>query len=306
MGFETAGVVVTCNRKELLLHNLRQLLSQSMELDKIYIIDNASSDGTCEYLQDKDILKNDIIEYVRLEENSGGAGGFYEGVKRGYEAGYDYVWLMDDDGAPYNKDTFQIIMDKAKELKQKGKELFVLNSLVVCEEEALSFGLGEGSINTRQEAMNKSKEGLLYSTLNPFNGTLVTRELIAVAGYPNKEFFIKGDDADYMLRCKAAKATLATVVDSIYYHPALPTVKRKFLGKERLIVDEAPWKEYYRTRNFTRIFLERKKYKPLYKFLMKRLMTVFVSKENKLKKFVMILKGFLDGLTGKMGKRVLP
>lgn len=306
MGFDTAGVVVTCNRKELLLHNLSQLLSQSMELNKIYIIDNASTDGTYEYLREKDMLKHRIIEYVRLDENNGGAGGFYEGVKRGFEAGYDYVWLMDDDGAPYNKDTFQIIMEKAKEFKQKGKELFVLNSLVVCEEEALSFGLGEGIINTRKEAIDKAKDGVIYSTLNPFNGTLITRELIAAAGYPNKEFFIKGDDADYMLRCKAAKATLATVVDSIYFHPALPTVKRRFLGKERSIVDEAPWKEYYRTRNFTRIFMERKKYKALYKFMMKRLMTVFVSKEYKFKKLRMVLKGFLDGLTGKMGKRVLP
>jgi GT2 family glycosyltransferase len=25
------------------------------------------------------------------------AGGFYEGVKRGYERGYDWLWLMDDD-----------------------------------------------------------------------------------------------------------------------------------------------------------------------------------------------------------------
>ena len=306
MGFDTAGVVVTCNRKELLLHNLSQLLSQSMELNKIYIIDNASTDGTYEYLREKDMLKHRIIEYVRLDENSGGAGGFYEGVKRSFEAGYDYVWLMDDDGSPYNKDTFQIIMEKAKEFKQKGKELFVLNSLVVCEEEALSFGLGEGIINTRKEAIDKAKDGVIYSTLNPFNGTLITRELIAAAGYPNKEFFIKGDDADYMLRCKAAKATLATVVDSIYFHPALPTVKRRFLGKERSIVDEAPWKEYYRTRNFTRIFMERKKYKALYKFMMKRLMTVFVSKEHKFKKLRMVLKGFLDGLTGKMGKRVLP
>jgi rhamnopyranosyl-N-acetylglucosaminyl-diphospho-decaprenol beta-1,3/1,4-galactofuranosyltransferase len=306
MGFDSAGVVVTCNRKELLLHNLSQLLSQSMELNKIYIIDNASTDGTYEYLREKDMLKHRIIEYVRLDENSGGAGGFYEGVKRSFEAGYDYVWLMDDDGAPYNKDTFQIIMEKAKEFKQKGKELFVLNSLVVCEEDALSFGLGEGIINTRKEAIDKAKDGVIYSTLNPFNGTLITRELIAAAGYPNKEFFIKGDDADYMLRCKAAKATLATVVDSIYFHPALPTVKRRFLGKERFIVDEAPWKEYYRTRNFTRIFMERKKYKALYKFMMKRLMTVFVSKEYKFKKLRMVLKGFLDGLTGKMGKRVLP
>ena len=32
-----------------------------------------------------------------MHENTGGAGGFHEGVKRAYKKGYDWLWLMDDD-----------------------------------------------------------------------------------------------------------------------------------------------------------------------------------------------------------------
>ena len=36
------------------------------------------------------------VYYIRMHENTGGAGGFHEGVKRTYR-GYDWLWLMDDD-----------------------------------------------------------------------------------------------------------------------------------------------------------------------------------------------------------------
>ena len=41
-----AAVVVTYNRKELLFQCLDALLKQTYPLDAIYIIDNASTDGT--------------------------------------------------------------------------------------------------------------------------------------------------------------------------------------------------------------------------------------------------------------------
>lgn len=37
---------------------------------------------------------------ITLPENMGGAGGFHEGIKYAFEHGFDYIWLMDDDGFP--------------------------------------------------------------------------------------------------------------------------------------------------------------------------------------------------------------
>jgi len=47
-------------------------------------------------LKEKGYLENSRIQYT-FAGKYGGAGGFYEGVKRAYEAGYDWL-LMDDDG----------------------------------------------------------------------------------------------------------------------------------------------------------------------------------------------------------------
>ena len=54
------AVVVTYNRKELLIECLESLKEQSRTLDAILIIDNASTDGTPEIL-----LKNGYIDHIR-------------------------------------------------------------------------------------------------------------------------------------------------------------------------------------------------------------------------------------------------
>ena len=48
----------------------------------------------------------------------------------------------------------------------------------------------------------------------PFNGVLVTRELVEQIGLPRAEFFIWGDDVEYLWRANAAGARTATVVDA--------------------------------------------------------------------------------------------
>ena len=41
-----------------------------------------------------------LLLLITLPENMGGAGGFHEGIKYAFEHGFDYIWLMDDDGVP--------------------------------------------------------------------------------------------------------------------------------------------------------------------------------------------------------------
>ncbi|MFQ3579516.1 MAG: glycosyltransferase, partial [Bacteroidales bacterium] len=130
------AVVVTYNRKNLLLECLNSLIKQSRPIDALYIIDNNSSDGTEKLLFDKGFIselppeniqnpweREFILQcktgykeikcfYVRMHENTGGAGGFYEGVKRGYERGYDWLWLMDDDVEPLSDGLSQLLKYK--------------------------------------------------------------------------------------------------------------------------------------------------------------------------------------------------
>ena len=173
---KTAGVVVTYNRKEELVKNIRAILSQSYVVDRYYIIDNHSSDNTEQLLKEEGILDNQVIKYVYLKENIGGSGGFYTGLKMAYEDGYDFICLMDDDGRPADKNMMEILVKRAEELYSTNK-LLLLNSLVCGSDDILSFGLN-GGIKTKQIAAEREKDNLIVGTINPFNGTLVSKELV--------------------------------------------------------------------------------------------------------------------------------
>lgn len=116
MNNSVCAVVVTFNRKELLTKCISSLLDQTLKLQTIIIVDNNSTDKTEELLlqegyikslpdtKQKSVQEKTIQEvklrYIRLPENMGGAGGFYEGVKTAYEDNYDWIWIMDDDAFP--------------------------------------------------------------------------------------------------------------------------------------------------------------------------------------------------------------
>ena len=64
-------------------------------------------------------------------------------------------------------------------------------------------------------------DGLIRDVVIPFNGVLVTRDLVERIGLPREEFFIWGDDHEYRLRAMAAGARTATVVGATFRHPSV-------------------------------------------------------------------------------------
>lgn len=90
----TCAVVVTFNRRALLQRCLVALDAQSTQLHAVVVIDNASTDGTSEWLAEH----HPDLDLVRCRRNVGGAGGFAVGLERALESHRaDWVWLLDDD-----------------------------------------------------------------------------------------------------------------------------------------------------------------------------------------------------------------
>lgn len=298
-----AAVIVTYNRKELLCDNIEMLLNQRHSFDCIYIIDNCSTDGTKEYLEEKGWLKERNFVYLKTYSNIGGAGGFYTGVKAAFEAGADWIVLMDDDGKAADKDTFSILFEAANHAYNKNKMLF-LNSLVI-QGDLLSFKID--NVYTVSEAMNLAKNGLIEGAANPFNGTLISKELVTAIGYPNRFFFIKGDEVDFKQRAIDAGAYVATIVDSRYIHPRPETYERNVLGIKVPFFVEAPWKEYYAARNFTYMYKQKKMYKAIaFELIFVKILAIFSMKCKKVSTLKMLLKGIKDGWNGKLGATVKP
>lgn len=300
-------VIVTFNRKELLLRNILCILKQKYSTDKIVIIDNHSDEPTLNYLRNnlnEDTLE--IIHYKYLNENIGGAGGFSIGLKTAFDLGYDWFLLMDDDGFPKNDDCISNLFSFIYRKSFNSEKLILLNSLVEAEHDnnLLSFGLGH--IDNVNDALKISKDGGIINLINPFNGTLISRGLVSKIGFPNKDFFIKGDEVDYYLRALKCNSYIATVVSSEYIHPMVKNRKTiKIFGHKMYIFVESPIKEYYSIRNFTYSSLINFDKKSAKKrnigFYLKRIICILFSKCNKKETFKMIRKGYEDGKSGKLG-----
>ena len=187
-----AAVLVTFNRKVLLCECLDALLAQSVAVDRIVLIDNASSDGTADLLREKGYLENQIIDYLRLPANGGGAGGFHEGVKRAYDAGFTWLWLMDDDVAPMPRALEQMLLHQ--DVSQCLQACKVFDDGTSENWERWAF---IGRSGRREASPEPPDRAVITAESGCFEGMLIHRNIVAKIGLPDKRFFLGADDVAY-------------------------------------------------------------------------------------------------------------
>lgn len=258
---KVCAVIVTFNRKILLMRTLTALYAQTRPIDTILIIDNASSDGTPELLVEQGFLAKDNLIYQRLDNNTGGAGGFYTGVKHAYEMGYDWLWLMDDDGYPTPTCLEKLLAYRT--------DFDFYGPLVLSDDDktALSFPItlpaSNKIIRTKQQIPTANSNAILSDVLIPFNGVLLDSNLVKKIGFPESMFFIWGDDIEYTKRARQAGARIATLSDIEFYHPTAPDLGTPmFFGKMQFNNTDSKIKLYCLCRNNT--FNLKKYHSPLH------------------------------------------
>lgn len=289
MEYSICAVVVTYNRKELLVRNIRSLLSQTIGMH-ILIIDNASTDGTYEYLIKEHILDEKCVSYKRTEKNLGGSGGFCFGEKEAVKTNYDYIWLMDDDGYCLNEKTLEELIKRIDSGKKQ-----ILNSYVLCdyENKVPTFGLGE--YKTDSDVRKASSNGILIGKGNAYNGTLVPRNCFLEVGYTDERFFIYGDEADFFYRTNLAGYDWITPIESYYYHPVNRNIKKyNLFGFGYEVKDQPIWKLYLETRNVRYLGIKYYHTRTSIKHYVKAFLIAIRSKDKRIKRVYYSFLGLRD------------
>ncbi|MGA2220141.1 MAG: glycosyltransferase family 2 protein [Terracidiphilus sp.] len=226
-----AAVVVTYNRKSLLMNCLAALLDQSRKPDVIYIIDNASTDGTSEMLHDRGYIDHPRIHYKRMPENLGGAGGFSKGMEYAFKSGFDYLWIMDDDVEPKLDALERMVPFLGHE------DISALANLKVDTDGSVQyFHLGTITWNPLRDLVkpispgdfeNKQSVDIQFSS---FVGLLVSSRAIERIGMPRSDFYIHCDDFEYCIRLlEAGKILLVPSSVIIHNSPRVFPVRKRFL-----------------------------------------------------------------------------
>jgi GT2 family glycosyltransferase len=224
------AAVVTHNRCELLERCVDHLERQTRPPDQILIIDNASSDGTASMLHKRGIT------FIR-QENCGSAGGWSRSIEYGLGNGFDAVWLMDDDGYPHAEAlaTLEVAMKP---------EVACASSVVLREDMPTHFVFPFAQLNGRGfpvifgaprklvtlEELRKTAANGSYPFAYLFNGALISLEAVRKIGNVNKEFYLSGDEVDYLFRLRSAGRVIS-VLNAVQFHPDVsqrPFTEAKF------------------------------------------------------------------------------
>ena len=291
------AVVVTFNRCELLRECLSALQEQTRQVDEILVVDNASTDGTLQMLRGE----FPQVRVLALEENGGGAGGFHAGMKAAYEAGFEWLWLMDDDGRP--------APDCLEKLLEHAAPMRVLAPLQRDASGRL-YGIGVWR-NIYVDVTHSVARGAASTGdyLFAFVGPLLSREAIAAAGLPNREFFIWFDDYEYALRLHRCGVKIVAVPDAIFHHD-LGGVTRAvtLLGKRALRNQQPAWKTYYGTRNHLyTVTRTRRSGREVWWYFVQQtwlLLGDLAFEPDRKTRAAMRWRGIRDGALGRLGKRL--
>lgn len=293
------AVVVTYNRKALLVRCLTALVNQTTKPGRILIVDNASTDGTHELLISGGWLQRPDIELLELGDNTGGAGGFAAGLRHAMDNGADWAWMMDDDAEPH-LDALQQLFDRSLNPDNLYGSVAVFNS-------KLSWPMAPrgGEIKDIIYDQDHLPHEMDVQFI-PFLGILVSARMVKRIGLPDAEFFLAADDVDYCMRARAAGAQVILACNSRITHPLSEWYRVWLPGREFYSLKLVPWKRYYDVRN--RIHVARNHYgaKLWYSTVPGSFLRLFATLWHEDKRFAQMKAfgaGMIDGLLGRKGRR---
>ncbi len=214
---KVAIVVVTFRRQELLRGLLSSIGQLSIVPWRVVVVDNENSDEThriCDHAAQAWKKQGGPweaceLDYVPQEENTGGAGGFSAGVKRAYELGAAWFWLMDDD-VSVMPDALEKLRAWAQHYEAvQGSRLDVDGGPFYWQ---YRFWAKLGIYNPFASA-DLGKEGFRKANALCFEGGLFNRRIVERIGLPDYRFFLYWDDCVYGYL--ASKITEVVVVKDV-------------------------------------------------------------------------------------------
>ncbi len=239
-------MVCTYNRLECLKIALEAYENNTVHPDSLFVLDNASTDGTKEYLAEWVKRESDYKRYTfSMAENHGSAVGFNEGITRCMAVGGNWIFVADDDAYPDNHmiENLRTFIDNNDCEKYAAITAKVINKGEIAtvhrrRVRKKAFSIEESNVPVSEY----SKE---FFELDEFSyvGTTLNRKALEQYGTTRRDLYVFMDDTEHSLRLRKFGPIICV--------PKAAIIHDKDIGSKAI-----SWRTYYHVRNHGLIFKE--------------------------------------------------
>lgn len=236
-------VLVTFNRLEKLKKTLLEYDKQTFLPQYILVVNNFSNDGTYEFLKEWEQIEAKYKKKViNMEFNTGGAGGFYTGMREAEKYEAEWIWLSDDDAYPRNN-TFEELVNTYNKINHNEQKNVVALCSAVYHDGKIDTGhrvrINKKFFMVKFPGVPKEEYNKDYFTIDilSYVGSAIKKSVLKNAGYVDSDFFIYQDDQEHSLRLRKY-GNIICCPKSIIDHDTAP---KKY--------QEVNWGRYYASRN---------------------------------------------------------
>ena len=195
---KVCAVVVTYNRRAWLIECLQTLLAQSRALDGIVVVNNASTDDTQTAVDAQATLHPTMCWHIAHNtDNSGGAGGFAQGMKIAHEAGYDWIWVMDDDVLVRENALADLLAFSDRADVLHGRRTNPNGSPFYWQSTFIPW---IGFSRPYPDSVFQNGGDIWYTNVACFEGALIHRRVFDRIGYADPRYFLAWDDTEFGYR----------------------------------------------------------------------------------------------------------
>lgn len=291
-------VIVTYNRLEKLKKTLSCYSKQTDSFRELIVVDNCSTDGTQEFLDDWKNRKESFLKFVlHMDTNIGGSGGFYEGEKFALSLKPDWIYVADDD-AYATENMIAVFKEFLK--KNSNEDYSAISGTVVNVD-------GSISLDHRSNVLFKDgyKFEKIHSTEEQYKlekfeidcfsyvCTFLNAKKMQKVGLCNPNYFIYFDDTEHSLRLREVGKIVC-----------VPSIKIIHDGGGIIAIKDdnvlTTWRDYYSVRNQMNMLVKRNKKSALY-FFVQTFKRKWIRYKFSYSSMKLIMSALLDGMFNRLG-----
>lgn len=246
-------VIVTFNRLEKLKKALVSYESQSVCFRNLIIVNNASTDGTYEFIEKwKEYNHAFGVHIIHSKENVGGSGGFYLGEKKALDLNADWVFVADDD-AYADKDMIRYFCSYINNNNTNGIAAICASVMnmdgSICYYHRDYFRIVGSIFNKSIKRWHSQQSDYAKNCFEidvfSYVGVFLNSEHLKKCGLVNPDYFIYFDDSEHSIRLKKNGHILV-----------VPSIKITHEGGAESTNNKVTWRNYYLRRNNAHMLLK--------------------------------------------------